>query len=402
MGHEERDSCMKYAAHFARLSGVSVIAVDLRAKEIFQIEPAPCQWFGQKCPHTQCVRLHTHTYGLNEAARWGGKYIYYCPVGLVFAASVLPYEESFPSFGLVAGPVILGDADESLTEPSLNRELTALPQFSADQVNSLAEVLSAVCCAAAGKPRNARIQSLIYSDREEILKNIYDAQEATSRTGFYPLHYEEDLCATIRTQDKKGAQALLNDLLGYIFVSGQFDLGEIKTRIIELIVLLSRASIDAGADSTDTLLHNTDYIRQINQVTSMEELSEWVTGVMNRFIGDAFDYTNVKHSDIVHKTMEYIKANYSRKISLDDVARHVYLSRAYLSSLFKKETGQSLTACVNRIRIEKSKALLRNDRIKLVEIAGLCGFEDQSYYTKVFKKEVGMSPKKFRDAGGKI
>ena len=99
--------------------------------------------------------------------------------------------------------------------------------------------------------------------------------------------------------------------------------------------------------------------------------------------------------------MDYVKANYSKKITLDDVARHVYLSRSYLSSLFKEETGDSLFAYINRVRIDKSKMFLLDSAVNLVDVASLCGFDDQSYFTKVFKKATGVSPKKYRDTRGK-
>ena len=85
---------------------------------------------------------------------------------------------------------------------------------------------------------------------------------------------------------------------------------------------------------------------------------------------------------------------------MDEVARHVYLSRSYLSSLFKEETGMSLFTYINRVRVEKSKLFLLDKDVALVDVASLCGFEDQSYFTKVFKKETGMSPKKYRDSRG--
>lgn len=103
-----------------------------------------------------------------------------------------------------------------------------------------------------------------------------------------------------------------------------------------------------------------------------------------------------KHADVVYKIMRYIRGNYHRKITLDDIACQVYLSRSYISSLFKEETGSSLTAYINHVRIEQSKRLLADDSISLVDIAGMCGFEDQSYFTKVFKRETGMPPNRYR------
>ena len=100
--------------------------------------------------------------------------------------------------------------------------------------------------------------------------------------------------------------------------------------------------------------------------------------------------------------MDYVKANYAQKITLDDIARHVFLSRSYLSSIFKEETGDSLFAYINRVRIGKSKMLLLDSAVNLVDVASLCGFDDQSYFTKVFKKATGISPKKYRDTRGQI
>ena len=89
-------------------------------------------------------------------------------------------------------------------------------------------------------------------------------------------------------------------------------------------------------------------------------------------------------------------------ISLDDVASYVGLSRTYLSSIFKKATGVSLFAYVNRFRVEVSKMLLVDTEMNMVEIAGECGFQDQSYFTRVFRKYVGISPKRYRSYRGNI
>ena len=223
----------------------------------------------------------------------------------------------------------------------------------------------------------------------------------TDATGAaYPIEYEKRLQTFIRSRDKTSAREMLNELLGHIYCASDFDLTMIKARVLELVVLLSRATIDAGADIQEIFLSNTNYFHEIEQFDSLEELSVWLTGIMHRFINYSFDFTQVKHSDVVYKVMEYVKKNFSKKISLEDVARHVYLSRSYLSSIFKEETGQSLFSYINQVRVEKSKLYLLDNNVSLVDVAALCGFEDQSYFTKVFKKETGLSPKKYRDSRG--
>ena len=65
--------------------------------------------------------------------------------------------------------------------------------------------------------------------------------------------------------------------------------------------------------------------------------------------------------------------------------------------MFKQETGETFTAYLNRVRIDHSRALLRRKDLRLVDIALMVGFEDQSYFTKVFKKVVGISPLRYRE-----
>jgi YesN/AraC family two-component response regulator len=99
----------------------------------------------------------------------------------------------------------------------------------------------------------------------------------------------------------------------------------------------------------------------------------------------------------VFKITNYIKKNCAEKLTLDSLAKEVYLSKSYLSSIFKQETGMSLTAYITKVRVEKSKKMLLEDGVSLAIISSQCGFKDQSYFTKVFKKETGVSPKRFRN-----
>ena len=85
-------------------------------------------------------------------------------------------------------------------------------------------------------------------------------------------------------------------------------------------------------------------------------------------------------------------------LTQEEVAQRVYLSPTYFSRVFKAEMGEPFTAYLNRIRIEHSKELLRHKSIRLTDIAQLVGFEDQSYFTKVFKKLVGVPPLQYRNS----
>ncbi len=376
--------------------------MDMETRSFAEERTSGC--FCSKCESFNSTRLNTHCYGCSEAHRWNGKYIYYCPLGLVFTAASVTDEAGALVGGLVAGPVIMGSLQDTLMElpcDEMAAELPKLPVLEPAKVTGLSEVLAAVAAALSGAPY--QIGGAFFWEQDKFLSSIYDVrnQYATGdRQPVYPIESEKKLQALIRSHDKDGSRKLLNELLGEIFFVSQFDLEAIKVRVLELVVLISRATIDAGADVNEIFGFSGDYIRKIEHFTSIEELSVWVTGIMHRFIDYTFDFSRIKHIDAVYKAMEYVRANYDKKMTLDEIARSAYLSRAYLSSIFKEETGESLSAYINRVRIEKSKVLLMDKDVSLIDIANLCGFEDQSYFTRVFKKTVGVSPKKYRDSRG--
>ena len=90
-----------------------------------------------------------------------------------------------------------------------------------------------------------------------------------------------------------------------------------------------------------------------------------------------------------------------KKITLEEVAGKVYLNPSYFSKIFKDEIGCPFVNYVSKVRVEKSKALLQDPSIPLTDVSNLVGFEDQSYYTRVFKKMTGMTPGRFRKSLGK-
>lgn len=95
---------------------------------------------------------------------------------------------------------------------------------------------------------------------------------------------------------------------------------------------------------------------------------------------------------------EYIQQCFKEEISLSEVADHVYLSAAYLGSLFKKTTGLNYSHYVQQLRVHEAKKLLSDSKNSITSIAFTVGFNNLTHFHKVFKKFEGCTPKHFRDA----
>ena len=92
---------------------------------------------------------------------------------------------------------------------------------------------------------------------------------------------------------------------------------------------------------------------------------------------------------------EYIQQHYSEDISLESCAAYVDISYTYLSRTFKKEFGVNFVEYLNQIRIQKSQSLLVSQKYSIKECAEMVGFHNYSYFFKVFKQNVGMTPNEF-------
>ncbi|TBL77653.1 response regulator transcription factor [Paenibacillus thalictri] len=96
----------------------------------------------------------------------------------------------------------------------------------------------------------------------------------------------------------------------------------------------------------------------------------------------------------------YIYDNIEQNISLEDAARFSNMSRSYFSFIFKKEMGDSFTNFVNRTKMEKARDLIMQRNLKVYEAAEKVGIKDEAYFSKLFKKYIGVSPGKMKGKGG--
>lgn len=216
----------------------------------------------------------------------------------------------------------------------------------------------------------------------------------------YPLDKERELLAKISLGDKAGAQRVLNDILGYVFFSTGRDFEVIRSRAQELVVMLSRGALEGGADVDEIFGLNHRFLDDVRTLENLEELTAWLSRILERFTDCVFNLVDIRHKDVIFQAVNYIRRHYASHLSLDEVARHVHLNASYLSRVFKEEMGMNFVSYVNNLRVETAKRLLLDSTVPLLEVAGMVGFEEQSYFTKVFKRVTGITPGRYRESRG--
>lgn len=128
------------------------------------------------------------------------------------------------------------------------------------------------------------------------------------------------------------------------------------------------------------------------------ECSNYMSKLILNIANDKFDknMNNKSFNPYIRKSIEYVHVNYNQDITIDSLCNYLDINKSYFCSLFKKYTGNTFSYFLNHFRVEKSKNLLINSDLNLLDIAIEVGFNNQNYYSMVFKKYTNMSPSKYR------
>ncbi|MCL2653878.1 MAG: AraC family transcriptional regulator [Propionibacteriaceae bacterium] len=385
---ETSDSkCQAAAADLSAVSGVPVALFDFLGRSLHL--DADSHFCAATCPlraDGRCDPNVAHQFGCYEAERWGGQYIYYCPASLVFVAT-LTYEQGLSRHGLVAGPQVMGPVDDIFgdVDDELRGLSGALLTRTTAEVGALARVQRGICetlSSSAPEPSPAE-QTL---EPVGLVEAVHD----------YPFDVERRLVGMIRRGDRAGAAEMINHVLAALYLASDGDFPRLRQGATELITLFSRAAIDGGADARLIFGEKPTLDRRLERFTTVDELSGFLVGVFDRFVGYVFDFSKFQHANAIRQVVDYIRAHYAERITLADVSREVWFSPSYLSSVFSSEMGTGFAAYLQTVRVNKSKELLLGTHQTIAEISQATGFTDQSYFTKIFTRMVGVSPTQFR------
>ncbi|WP_223589376.1 response regulator transcription factor [Neobacillus bataviensis] len=130
----------------------------------------------------------------------------------------------------------------------------------------------------------------------------------------------------------------------------------------------------------------------------LEEYKQRKKREISNFLKKVKRSTQQKNSNIIYDIEKYLQANFDQDVKLQEISDHFYISREYISRKFKQEFNVNISDYIVRIRMERAKALLKNRQLKIYEIAGMIGYQDDKYFRKVFKKVEGVTPNEYRES----
>ncbi len=346
---------------------------------------------------------------LKEAFRWGEGYITTCPIGLIMFAVPIVYNKKLIG-GFVSGfavfPEMKKDMDEEIyenlkkycdsdTDLSLNE--LELKVFSLEEVREDVSFLFILT-----RKYNINDMNFLkdvnekYVQQYKIANFLDDLKRSTYDVGRKIFDKQDEIIQKVILGDKTGAREILNEFLGSIFFESGMNFEILKVRIIELVVIISRAAIETGVEAKELLGLNYSYLTDLNKVTDIEELLHKLTEILENFINKVSTTKEKKRKTKIHKMREYINQNFTKEVTASNVAKSAGLSMSRALHLFKEETGMSLSNFITKLRIDYGKYLLLNTDVNIAHLANEVGFYDQSHFTKYFKKFERITPSRFR------
>lgn len=206
----------------------------------------------------------------------------------------------------------------------------------------------------------------------------------------------EQFFALLADRDEKGAKNLAEQLYRRLLYNHAMLANQAKDIYYKLLLHINTALYQQKLSAAPGLTDNESPMELVSKCNNLEELSVLLSNKLQGFFR-LLDSSQTENSTIF-LIRDYIGKHFaSDQLSIKDISEHVHLSSSYICTLFKTETGQTLNQYITEYRIEKAKLLLSDPRNKITEVSAKVGYSDGNYFSKSFKKAVGLSPSEYRE-----
>jgi two-component system response regulator YesN len=389
---------MRLGTEYRASTGLPLVLVDEAGREVWRLGTcAVCARLSRSGRRETLCRDYRRT-AVEESFRWGEPYISICPFGLVTFAVAITHRQRLAA-GLLSGHSIFPQMESDMREEVIARVRRHRVRIDLGPRSRLSfRVVTSESMRRSSRLLFDLVAAYGMSDAEFTIANYLEE----ARGG------RQDLLATLATMqneivdkvvlgDLSGSREIINRFLGVIFLESGMNFDLLKVRLLELIVIISRAAIARGISAEGLLGPRYSYLTDINAAAGFDDLFWKVTKALENFTRAVSEER--RRTSLAHMTRmkDYLSRNFASKVSARDVAAAAGLSVSRALHVFKKETGVSLSAYIARRRVDYAIYLMKNTDRSMADIATECGFFDQSHFTKTFRALEGTPPLRYRN-----
>lgn len=232
-----------------------------------------------------------------------------------------------------------------------------------------------------------------YYDRSEPVVFYSETCEESRRhsSNFNISFLKKDLGHTIRQRDGEGFRSIMDQVIGLLKEHRPSRPQAINgcTSLYYFVMTFFEEQNESDFP------YAVDIIGQLNRMDNLNDIIRWICGFRDQVAAAMESHKRERLDKYVELAQQFVKEHYREKISLSQVAERLGISQGHLSSTFKKQTGQAFTDYVNNVKVENAKKLIAAHKYMMYEISDMLGFDTQYYFSTVFKKVAGCTPKEY-------
>lgn len=204
-----------------------------------------------------------------------------------------------------------------------------------------------------------------------------------------------DIILALKAKDRRNVDLKLKHLYFEKLKAHKTEEDIIRQISIELVLDGINIIKEYNITVNEAISEDFNIYKKAAKLNTIDELYNMVYSFFINVIDGLKELTIEAEESGIDKAVKYIKENFSKEISLNDVAKHSYLSESYLSRKIKRVLGIGFAEYITKLRIEKSLELLKNPNAKIIDVASSVGYQDYRYFSQIFKKYTGYSPSEF-------
>ena len=343
----------------------------------------------------------------------GEPYIFLCRAGLSNISVPIIIKGEFNGFA-VAGPFIMKKLRPSTintmlamnrltdSEKSMTRKFAEdMKVFSSPEATQLSVLFFSTVLSSLLPSGDYTLLSERSEDQRTISSKIRAAKNESLLVSTFSPETEKELASCIVRGDLEEADRMIRKIMDNFSIISVGNLDEIKTLSLwatASIVKSISGEVSLRSQEAPGFDIDIDIINSITEAQTLEQLVHIVMHIANLASDMLKSMYYTGSSQLISHALKYIRDNYSKKITLKSICRELHVNTSYFSYLFSHEMGQSFVEYLTGLRLEKAAVLLSGTDMSVLDISSSCGFESQSYFSKVFKARNGMTPMKYRKA----